>query len=62
LSARQPNLAQGWSGGDRIAIHGTALTSTIGTEASNGCLRATDRNMRRLVRLALPGTRVLIRR
>lgn len=62
LSARQPNLAQGWSGGDRIAIHGTAVTSSIGTEASNGCLRATDRNMRRLVRLAPPGTRVLIRR
>lgn len=62
LSARQPNLAQGWSGGDRIAFHGTAVTSSIGTEASNGCLRATDRNMRRLVRLAPPGTRVLIKR
>ena len=61
LSARQPNLAQGWSGGDRIAIHGTAVTSSIGTEASNGCLRATDSNMRRLVRLAPPGTRVFIR-
>ena len=62
LSARQPNLAQGWSGGNRIAIHGTAVTSSIGTAVSNGCLRTTDRNMRRLVRLARPGTRVLIKR
>jgi lipoprotein-anchoring transpeptidase ErfK/SrfK len=62
LSARQPNLAQGWSGGDRIAIHGTAATWSIGTAASNGCLRTTDRDMRRLVRLARPGTRVLIKR
>jgi lipoprotein-anchoring transpeptidase ErfK/SrfK len=62
LSARQPNLAQGWAGGDRIAIHGTAVTSSIGTAASNGCLRTTDENMRRLVRLARPGTRVFIKR
>jgi lipoprotein-anchoring transpeptidase ErfK/SrfK len=62
LSAHQPSLADGWYGGDRIAIHGTAVTSSIGTAASNGCLRTTDRNMRRLVRLAPPGTTVLIRR
>jgi lipoprotein-anchoring transpeptidase ErfK/SrfK len=62
LSARQPHLADSWSGGDRIAIHGTDMTSSIGAAVSNGCVRAPTRSLRRLVALVRPGVRVLIRR
>jgi hypothetical protein len=61
LSARQPNLPPGWPGGDRIALHGTPLESTIGSAASNGCLRASDRHMRVLMRRVPVGARVVIR-
>jgi hypothetical protein len=46
LSARQPNLQDSWSGGDRIAIHGS--TGPIGAASSNGCLRATDTDVSKL--------------
>ena len=46
LSARQPNLQDNWTGGDRIAIHGS--TGAIGTASSNGCLRATDADVSKL--------------
>jgi len=41
LSAKSPHAIQGWSGGDRIAIHSTIQTSTIGEPVSHGCLRLT---------------------
>jgi lipoprotein-anchoring transpeptidase ErfK/SrfK len=41
LSARAPHTIQGWSGGDRIAIHSTPETSTIGQAVSHGCVRLT---------------------
>lgn len=62
LSARQPDLPEGWPGGDRIAIHGTPFDQTIGEAASNGCLRASDRDMRALLRNAPVGAPVFIRR
>jgi len=62
LSARQPNLPQGWPGGDRIAIHGTPFDQTIGSAASNGCLRATDRELRILMRDVPAGSPVMITR
>jgi lipoprotein-anchoring transpeptidase ErfK/SrfK len=49
LTARQPNVPQGWSGSDRVAIHGTTNEATIGTPASSGCLRARERDMRWLL-------------
>lgn len=49
LTGRQPNVAQGWSGGDRLAVHGTPAERTIGTAASNGCLRAAEADMRWLI-------------
>ena len=61
LTARQPNVPQGWSGGDRIAIHGTTRTGTIGSPASFGCLRATDADMRWLIRHVTLGAQVRIR-
>jgi lipoprotein-anchoring transpeptidase ErfK/SrfK len=61
LSAHQPNIAQGWTGGDRVAIHGTPVTGSIGQAVSHGCLRATNANMRRLVRAITLGATVWIR-
>jgi lipoprotein-anchoring transpeptidase ErfK/SrfK len=56
LSGHQPNIAQGWSGGDRLAIHGTLLSGTIGYAASLGCLRARDEDARWLLDRVLLGT------
>ena len=61
LSARQPNLPPGWAGGDRIAIHGTPRTDSIGSASSNGCLRASDAHLRRLMRDVPVGAPVFIR-
>jgi hypothetical protein len=41
LSAQAPHAIQGWSGGNRIAIHSTPETSSIGLPISHGCLRLT---------------------
>jgi L,D-transpeptidase catalytic domain len=61
LSGHQPNLPEGWSGGNRLAIHGTSSPGTIGTAASAGCLRAGDSPLRTLMRRVPLGTPVLIR-
>jgi hypothetical protein len=61
LSARQPNLPPGWAGGDRIAIHGTPNQESIGTASSNGCLRASDPDLRVLMRDVPVGAPVFIR-
>lgn len=49
LSGRQPNLPQGWGGGDRLAIHATSNEASVGTAASSGCLRAAKGDMRELM-------------
>jgi hypothetical protein len=60
LSGSQPRLPAGWSGGDRLAIHGRPSRSeAFGSPASAGCLHATDRTLRSLARLPL-GTPVVI--
>jgi lipoprotein-anchoring transpeptidase ErfK/SrfK len=60
LSGHQPKLAQGWTGGDRLAVHGTPAGRTVGSAASLGCLRADDRDLRVLLRAARLGARVRI--
>jgi L,D-transpeptidase catalytic domain len=62
LSGHQPNLPPGWTGGNRLAIHGTDAPSTIGAAASAGCLRAADAPLRVLMRKVPLGTPVFIRR
>jgi L,D-transpeptidase catalytic domain len=57
LSATQPNLPAGWSGGNRIAIHGGPTAGAV----SAGCLHAGDADLRYLMRLAPLGTPVRIR-
>src|SRR5918992_359939 len=56
LSAHQPNLPPGWTGGDRIAIHGTNDPSSIGQASSAGCPRASDADLRVLMRRVPRGT------
>lgn len=41
LSATAPHVIQGWNGGNRIAIHSTPETWTIGEAISHGCMRLT---------------------
>lgn len=61
LTGRQPNIPQGWTGGDRIAIHGTSSTGSIGTAASGGCMRAGDTDIRWLMARLSLGTPVQIK-
>jgi hypothetical protein len=61
LTGRQPNIPQGWTGGDRIAIHGTANEASIGTPASSGCMRARDADMRWMLKRVTLGAHVRIR-
>ena len=61
LSGHQPKLPAGWSGGDRLAIHGTNSPGTIGAAASAGCLRAGDADLHALMRRVPVGTPVFIR-
>jgi lipoprotein-anchoring transpeptidase ErfK/SrfK len=41
LSAVAPHTIQGWDGGDRVAVHSTPDTSTIGDAISHGCIHVT---------------------
>jgi hypothetical protein len=61
LSATQPNLPAGWTGGNRIAIHGTLSASDFGRAVSAGCVHASDADLRYLMRIAPLGTPVVIR-
>ena len=46
--------------GVRLAIHGTRLPERLGRAASNGCARATARDLRRLMRTVPRGTPVRV--
>jgi hypothetical protein len=59
LSGRQPNLPEGWSGGDRLAIHGSP-TPTWGQAVSNGCFHADEPDLRYLMKTVPLGTAVVI--
>ena len=61
LSAHQPNLPRGWTGGDRVAIHGTNDPASIGARASAGCLHGREADLRFLMRRLPLGTPVVIR-
>jgi L,D-transpeptidase catalytic domain len=59
LSGHQPNLPEGWSGGDRLAIHGSP-TPTWGRAVSNGCFHASRRDLRYLMRNVPLGAEVIV--
>ena len=62
LSGHQTNTPAGWQGGDRLAIHGTDVPSSIGVPSSAGCLHAGAADLRALMRRVPLGTPVFIRR
>jgi L,D-transpeptidase catalytic domain len=56
LSAHQTHLPSGWTGGNRIAIHGGSTAGAV----SNGCVHAPTVALRYLMRSVPLGTRVVI--
>jgi lipoprotein-anchoring transpeptidase ErfK/SrfK len=60
LSGTQPNLPAGWTGGNRLAIHGTPDEGSIGGRESAGCLQARESDLRRLMKSVPLGTPVRI--
>ena len=61
LSGHQTNTPAGWQGGDRLAIHGTNVPSSIGRPSSAGCLHADAEDLKVLMRRVPLGTPVFIR-
>jgi lipoprotein-anchoring transpeptidase ErfK/SrfK len=61
LSGHQPDIPQGWTGGDRLAIHATRDLQSIGQAVSLGCMRATSAEVRRLMRTIPLGAPVFVR-
>jgi lipoprotein-anchoring transpeptidase ErfK/SrfK len=60
ISGIQPHLPAGWSGGNQLAVHGTNDPSSIGTSASAGCVRVSERALHLLLPLLKLGTPVII--
>ena len=54
------NVLTGWTQGGPIAIHGTNAPWSIGRAVSNGCIRLPNRVLRRVFRIAIAGTPVVI--
>jgi lipoprotein-anchoring transpeptidase ErfK/SrfK len=55
------NALNEYAGGNgRVAIHGTSAPELIGQEVSHGCIRMHNADIRRVSRLVVPGTRVVI--
>jgi lipoprotein-anchoring transpeptidase ErfK/SrfK len=51
----------GWTQGGPIAIHGTNRPDLIGQAVSNGCIRVRNDVLRRLFRVSIGGTPVVVR-
>jgi lipoprotein-anchoring transpeptidase ErfK/SrfK len=57
LSGHQTHVPPGWTGGDRLAIHGGG---GLGSAVSTGCLHAGEADLRWLLRRVPLGTQVVI--
>jgi lipoprotein-anchoring transpeptidase ErfK/SrfK len=60
-SAVSPHAIQGWSGGNRIAIHSTPDVGSIGQAVSHGCVRLTSAEGQWLLDHIPLGTPTIIR-
>jgi hypothetical protein len=56
LSGHQTNLPRGWTGGDRLAIHGGSTSGAVST----GCLHAAEADLRYLMRSIPLGAQITI--
>jgi lipoprotein-anchoring transpeptidase ErfK/SrfK len=55
------NALNEYAGGNgRVAIHGTSAPELIGQAVSHGCIRMHNADIRRVSRIVVPGTRVVI--
>jgi lipoprotein-anchoring transpeptidase ErfK/SrfK len=54
------NVLTGWAQGGPVAIHGTNEPWSIGRAVSNGCIRLPNATLRKLFRVAVAGTPVII--
>ena len=61
LTAHQPDTPSEWRGGDRIAIHATPASDSIGRPVTLGCMRVPVEDARWLMRRIPLGTVVTIR-
>ncbi len=61
LTGHQTRLPADWPGGDRLAIHATTDTSSIGKAVSLGCMRTTSGQARWMIEKVPLGTPVFIR-
>jgi hypothetical protein len=61
LSGHQTNLPASWPGGDRLAVHATKDTGSIGKAVSLGCLRADASQARWLINTIPLGAPIFIR-
>ena len=59
LSGRQSRVPPGWTGGDRLAIHGSAAPRRF-TGSTAGCVRADARALKLLMRQVPLGTPVIV--
>jgi hypothetical protein len=62
LSGHQTRPPRGWTGGDRLAIHGTGGNRGRFTGSSAGCVRADARTLKMLMRNVPLGTPVFVQR
>jgi hypothetical protein len=56
LSGHQTNLPPGWTGGDRLAIHGGSTAGAVST----GCMHADEADLRDLMRIVPLGAQITI--
>jgi lipoprotein-anchoring transpeptidase ErfK/SrfK len=62
LTGSQPDPPPGWTAGTRLALHGTPAPDSVGREASAGCLRMRDADLRRILRSVPLGATLVVRR
>ncbi len=59
LTGSQPALPQGWTGGNRLALHG-GPARRVGIRTTSGCVTVGDRPLRRMFARVTAGTRVTV--
>jgi L,D-transpeptidase catalytic domain len=62
LSGHQEHLPKDWPGGDRLAVHATTDTSSLGHAVSLGCMRVNSAEARWLIRSIPLGTPIFVQR
>jgi len=60
LTGVQPQPPARWTGGVRLAVHGTEDPASVGANESSGCVRLSDQAIIELSSIATPGTTVVI--